>query len=66
MKLLLPLKYVNEQDKRALWLYVALALLSAICLAAALFFAPDFLLGKKPDATPHRTVTPQPTARHRS
>lgn len=66
MKPLLPLKYVNDQDKRALGWYLAIALLSAILLAAALFLAPTLFLGKKPETVPPRAASPQPTARHNS
>lgn len=66
MKPLLPLKYINDQDKRALGLYLAIALLSAILLAAALSFAPALFLGKKPETVPPRTASPQPTTRHNS
>ena len=65
MKLLLPLKYINEQDRRALGLYLALALLSAILIAALLLLAPAFWLGKKAEPAQHLTATPQPTVRHR-
>lgn len=67
MKLMLPLKYVNEQDKRALWLYFAIALLGAVCLASALFFVPT--VGKKSElehpgaASP--AASPKPPSRNR-
>ena len=63
MKLMLPLKYVNEQDKRALWLYLAIALLGAVCLASALLFAPT--VGKKPALEPPSAASPKPPARNR-
>lgn len=65
MKLMLPLKYVNEQDKRALWLYVVIALLSAVCLASTLFFTSGFPLGKKTELEHPATSTPKPSSRNR-
>ncbi|MBS1810619.1 MAG: hypothetical protein JST84_20820 [Acidobacteria bacterium] len=47
MKLMLPLKYVNEQDKRALWLYFAIAFLGALCMVAVLFFFTGIHFGNK-------------------
>lgn len=65
MKLLLPLKYINEQDRRALALYLAIALLSAILLAAVMLFAPASLVGRKADPASPSPASPQPTARQR-
>lgn len=65
MKLMLPLKYINEQDKRALWLYVVIALLGAVCMALTLFFTSGVSLGKKPDLEPPVTSTPKPPSRNR-
>jgi hypothetical protein len=64
MKLLLPSKYLNEQDKRALWLYLVIAVLSAVALAAGLFFASDLHFGKKTEMEAPTATTPNPLSRH--
>ena len=63
MKLILPLKNVNDQDKRALSLYVAIALLGAVCLAFTLVYLPS--LSRKPDLERPVTATPKPPVHNR-
>ena len=65
MELMLPLKHVTEQDKRALTLYIAIALLSAACVVFAMLYQADFHVGKKADAEQSPTPTPKPTPRNR-
>lgn len=65
MKLMLPLKYVNEQDKRALWLYVAIALLGAVCMASVLLYTSGLPFGKKIGPEHPVTSTPKSPARNR-
>ena len=66
---MLPLKHVTEQDKRALTLYFAIALLSAVCVVLVVLYKADFRVGKKAEAeqspTPTPTPKPLPTPRNR-
>ncbi len=64
---MLPFKHVTEQDKRALTLYFAIALLSAACVAFFMLYKADFHIGKKAEAeqSPTPTPIPKPTPRNR-
>lgn len=70
MEFMLPLKHVTEQDKRALTLYFAIALLSAACVILVMLYQADFHVGKKADAeqapTPTATPIPKPTPTSRN
>ena len=63
MELMLPLKHVTEQDKRALTLYFAIALLCAACVVFAMLYKADFRVGKKADAEQSPTPKPMPLNR---
>ncbi len=65
---MLPFKHVTEQDKRALTLYFAIALLSAAFVVLAVLYKADFHVGKKAEAeqSPTPTPKPSPTPRNRS
>lgn len=58
MEFMLPLKYVNDQDKRALALYFIIALLCTACLAFVMLYRSDFRVGKK--AGPEQAPPPAP------
>jgi hypothetical protein len=69
MELMLPFKHVTEQDKRALTLYFAIALLSAACVVFAILYKANFHVGKPVEAEqsppPASTPTPKATPRNR-
>ena len=63
MELMLLPKSVTTQDKRALSLYFAIALLGAACVVFAMLYKADFQIGKKAEV--EHTPTPKPTPRNR-
>ncbi len=60
MELMLPLKHVTEQDKRALTLYFAIALLCAACVVFAMLYKADFHVGKKANVEQPPTLKSTP------
>jgi hypothetical protein len=50
--LMLPIKHLTQQDKRALILYFTIALLSAACLAFVMLYLSDFKLTKQEISQP--------------
>jgi hypothetical protein len=65
MKFMLPWKHLTEPDKRALSLYLLIALLSAACVAFGMLYRADFRFGKKADLEQPPTTTPKPTPSRR-
>ena len=49
---MLPIKHLTQQDKRALILYLSIALLSAACLAFVMLYLADFKLTKQEISQP--------------
>ncbi|HEX4951713.1 MAG TPA: hypothetical protein VFZ34_33955 [Blastocatellia bacterium] len=66
MELMLPFKHVTDQDKRALTLYLVIALLCAVGVVFVMLYKADFQIGKKTAAEQSPTPTPKPTSRNRS
>jgi hypothetical protein len=68
MEFMLPFKHVTDQDKRALTLYFAIALLSAACVVLAILYKANFQVGKtvEPEQSPTPTFTPTPKATPRN
>lgn len=64
MELMLPLKYVTDQDKRALTLYFAIALISAASVAFVMLYQSDFRAGKKAETEQSPMPTTKPTPRN--
>lgn len=64
MKLMLLPKYVTPQDKRALTLYFAIALLSAVCVALFMLYKAEFHVGKKAETELLPTPTPKSPPRN--